>query len=72
VGYSNIFPSTQVGRLVASVLFILGPSLAAKALDHDPEEAPSVEPALPPGHKALLSKLDEILQELKKRSGPAA
>jgi hypothetical protein len=33
VGYSNIFPNTPIGKLVATTLFLLGPTLAARALD---------------------------------------
>src|SRR5262249_12014288 len=38
VGYSNIFPTTPAGRMVATVVFLLGPSLSSKALDHPSEE----------------------------------
>jgi hypothetical protein len=50
VGYTNIFPETPLGKMVASVLFLLGPNLAARALDPD----------------ALDAKLDAILQELRR------
>ena len=33
VGYSNIFPNTPVGKIVATALFLLGPTLAGRALD---------------------------------------
>lgn len=33
VGCSNIFPATPVGKLMATTLFLIGPTLAARALD---------------------------------------
>jgi hypothetical protein len=65
VGYSNIFPATPVGRIVASVLFVLGPSLAAKALDHPTNGEHPGGAAIPPGQQAILTRLDEILNELR-------
>jgi hypothetical protein len=71
VGYSNIFPETPAGKLVATVLFLLGPSLAAKALDHHGKGEPGMDPALPSGQRALLTKLEEILGELKRLNARA-
>jgi ion channel len=65
VGYSNIFPTTPVGRIVASLVFVLGPSLAAKALDHPTNGESPGGAAIPPGQQAILSRLDEILSELR-------
>jgi voltage-gated potassium channel len=69
VGYSNIFPATAMGRVVASLLFVLGPSLAAKALDHPSEGAHPGGAAIPPGQQAILTRLDEILFELRSLNG---
>jgi hypothetical protein len=35
VGYSNIFPTTPLGRVVGSVLFLVGPSLASRVTGAD-------------------------------------
>ncbi len=69
VGYSNIFPTSALGRMVASVLFVLGPSLAAKALDHPAAESLEGGAAIPAGQHAMLGRLDEILAELKGLNG---
>ncbi len=69
VGYSNIFPNTPVGKIVASVLFLLGPALAAAALErpHSPQSPAEGVAAdlLPPGQAALALRLEAILRELK-------
>jgi hypothetical protein len=73
VGYSNIFPATPVGRLVASTLFILGPSLAAKTLDQS-RTARDEGPALSPGEQAIVAKLEELVDEVRRQGagpGPA-
>jgi hypothetical protein len=33
VGYANLFPVTQAGKVIASVVQMVGPALSAKALD---------------------------------------
>ena len=33
VGYANIYPVTQTGRLIGAVVQMLGPALSSKALD---------------------------------------
>jgi hypothetical protein len=33
VGYHDIFPKSEVGKLVATFLMTVGPALAARALD---------------------------------------
>jgi len=45
VGYANIFPGTQTGRLIGAVVQMLGPAISAKALDRDPGALPGL--ALP-------------------------
>jgi hypothetical protein len=67
VGYSNIFPSTPVGKMVASTLFLLGPNLSARALDPTPAESRRAGP--PPGEADLASRLDAILVELRTLNG---
>jgi hypothetical protein len=63
VGYSNIFPSTPAGKIVASILFLLGPSLTSRALDPSGESAPADPNS---SSQALVAKLDELLLELRK------
>ena len=33
VGYANLFPVTQAGKVIASVVQMVGPALSAKALE---------------------------------------
>lgn len=63
VGYSQIYPSTPVGKLVASVLFLLGPPLTERALDPPVSAADADEPSI--GTAILAEKLEAILMELK-------
>lgn len=35
VGYADIFPATHTGRAIASLVMVVGPALAAKALDRE-------------------------------------
>ena len=35
VGYANIYPVTQAGRLIGAVVQMLGPALSAKALERE-------------------------------------
>lgn len=58
VGYANIFPVTQVGKLIGAVVQMVGPALSARALDSGAASAPQGDPA-------LLAKLDAILEELR-------
>ncbi len=62
VGYSDIFPRTEAGKLLSTVLAALGPALTARALAD--AKAPTREDDR---DAALLAKLDEILVALKDR-----
>ncbi len=81
VGYANIFPVTEAGKLIGAVMMLFGPALAAKALD---TAAPRPASRVPRPHPetgaergatrstALLlaenaHKLDANLTELRKR-----
>lgn len=69
VGYSNIFPNTPLGKIVASLLFLVGPNLSARALDPpQPPQEPAVgaAPAELAGDANVVAKLDELLAELRK------
>jgi hypothetical protein len=35
VGYANIFPVTQTGKLIGAVVQMVGPALSSKALDRE-------------------------------------
>jgi voltage-gated potassium channel len=61
VGYANIFPVTQLGKTIGAVIMMVGPAMSARALDPPPAAAPA-----PSTDPALLTKLDEILTELRK------
>lgn len=70
VGYSNFFPETEAGKLIASGLMTVGPSLAAAFLD--PPGGPPVirgraaaQAASQKSDEILGEKLDAILEELR-------
>ena len=64
VGYSNIFPETQAGRIIAAAIMAAGPSMTASFL-----EPPGVgHLQRTPGeatNDVIAEKLDAILQELR-------
>lgn len=59
VGYANIFPTTQLGRLIGGVVMMVGPALSARALD-----AQRVRPDEPTTADVVV-RLDAILAELR-------
>jgi hypothetical protein len=63
VGYSNIFPTTPLGRIVASTLFLFGPNLTSRVLDPVGEARPASDNF---DHEALATRLDAILCELRR------
>ena len=83
VGYSDIFPRTEKGKLIASALQTFGPTLTARVLDPAVPARAETGGALPAGassigsvsastsaeslenQRAMLRKLDAILEELK-------
>ena len=67
VGYSNIFPATPVGKLVASALFLVGPTLTGQALQPAKAASTSDSPhSISHETAELAGKLDAILLELKR------
>jgi len=60
VGYANIFPVTQVGKAIGAAVMMVGPALSAGALGGG--ETPPTAPA----DAALATRLDAILDELRK------
>jgi voltage-gated potassium channel len=60
VGYHEIHPRTQAGQLIAAVVHMVGPSLAAGALGKAKRAEASSE-----RDDAIVSRLDAILEELR-------
>lgn len=76
VGYADVFAKTQAGKAIATAVMMVGPAMAARALD-PPAAAPTdTEPATEKMDKAadaalevqrvIADKLDAILAELRK------
>jgi hypothetical protein len=72
VGFANVFPQTQLGKFVAAVVMMIGPSLSSwvvegrlTARNAGTAAAPPPPPAPAPDLAPLLEKLDAILQELR-------
>ena len=61
VGYADVFPATQTGRLIASMAMIIGPALANNLLDPPGREKPSTARS----QEAIIERLDGILAALK-------
>lgn len=61
VGYSDIFPKTPMGKLVASAVMTLGPALSARALDA-PERPASA--ASQTSNEALLASQRELTRSI--------
>jgi voltage-gated potassium channel len=57
VGYTNLYPLTPVGKVIASVIMTVGPALVTRTLD----------PA--GGDAAVAGKLDEVIAELRALNG---
>lgn len=60
VGYADVYPMTQRGRLIAAVVMIIGPALANNALDPPGRE----KPASARGQEATIGRLETILEAL--------
>jgi hypothetical protein len=73
VGYADIFAKTQAGKAIATAIMMVGPAMAAKALD-PPQATEPVEPPAPTAkelealavQRSIAEKLDAILVELRK------
>lgn len=52
VGYTNLYPVTPVGKVIASTIMTVGPALVTRTID-------------PPGDEAVAAKLDEVVAELR-------
>lgn len=66
VGYADVFAKTQAGKAIATAVMMVGPAMAAKALD---PPAASAAPAAPDQslevQRVIAEKLEAILQELR-------
>lgn len=65
VGYCDIFPRTEPGKLVTTVVMAIGPALAARALDPTARERAAAEAATLAAQREIVDKLEAILQELR-------
>ena len=61
VGYSDIFPKTPMGKLVASAVMTLGPSLSARALDAPERPSSATSPTT---NEALLASQRELTRSI--------
>jgi hypothetical protein len=58
VGYANIYPATQAGKLIGAVVQMVGPALSSRALD----------PANPDRTEEMLAELRKLTSALPARS----
>ena len=72
VGYANIFPLTQLGKLVAAIVMVIGPSLSSWMLEgrlvrRTAEAGTAADGGAPagPDFGPVMEKLDEILREMR-------
>lgn len=74
VGYSDIFPKTPMGKLVASAVMTLGPALSARALDapERPSSAkgPTTNEALLESQRELTRSIDALVRALAREKQP--
>ncbi|HEU4753058.1 MAG TPA: hypothetical protein VFU47_08110, partial [Armatimonadota bacterium] len=67
-GYANVFPRTQLGKLVAAIVMMIGPALTSWVVEGRLVQRQATPPAAEepqPETAAVLEKLELILQELK-------
>ena len=66
VGYARIFPMTQIGKLVATIVMAIGPGLTAWVIEGRLTRRNALAEAnTPPQPDPIVERLDAILQELK-------
>lgn len=66
VGYANIFPKTQIGKFVAALVMIIGPSLSGWVVEgHLVQRQRGDPPREAPDQTEVVQKLEAILQVLK-------
>jgi len=67
VGYASSFAVTTGGKAIATLLMTIGPSMAAALLAPPGGAKPEVDPRVLQGQELIASKLEAILEELKRR-----
>lgn len=81
VGYANVFPKTQVGKFVAALVMMIGPSLSSWVVEGhligraktQSAPIPVPAPAASSAEMALVAeKLEELIQELRLQRGADA
>lgn len=65
VGYADIFPVTQTGKAIATLVMLVGPALTAELLD-PPQHAASASEV---GQKRIIALLEALLEESRQQSG---
>lgn len=68
VGYSDIFPKTERGKIIASVIQTVGPSMTTRLLDptwKEKQQEEQEKQAAAETQKQIVQKLDAILEVLK-------
>jgi voltage-gated potassium channel len=68
VGYANVFPMTPIGKSIGAVVMMVGPALAARALDAPGPATPNL-PAPTIDIAPVVARLDAILAELRQARG---
>ena len=63
VGYTNIYPQTPIGKMVATLLMTYGPALSGAMID-GPRKSRGDEDVM---QQKILGTLEEILVELRRR-----
>lgn len=67
VGYARIFPQTQVGKLIATIVMTFGPSVTAWVVEGRLVARGTAAPQA--NNSALIERLDAILVELRAQRG---
>ena len=66
VGYADVFAKTPAGKSIAAAVMMVGPAMAAKALDPPAAVSPKDDAVLEV-QRVIAEKLDAILVELRQR-----
>lgn len=69
VGYANVFPQTQTGKLVATIVMAIGPALTSWVLEGRLVARQAEGPPAPLDLGPVVERLDMILQELRAQRG---
>jgi hypothetical protein len=66
VGYTNIFPQTPIGKMIATLLMTFGPAMSGAILDGPKTTAPD------PAQEKMAETLEKILATLQKQERVSA